>query len=103
MLRIEILHDVVGTSGYHCGVLRSFPVERIEQGIGYQEKIDNPNITMEEYIRLEEEKARRRGRNFNWETAMYGKVSYFDDFDYFKDFENDFTAIVYNYALTSRP
>ncbi|GJY82985.1 hypothetical protein Tco_0496361 [Tanacetum coccineum] len=34
LLRIEILHDVVGTSGYHCGVLRSFPVERIEQGIG---------------------------------------------------------------------
>ncbi|GJY71415.1 hypothetical protein Tco_0475118 [Tanacetum coccineum] len=33
MLRIEILHDVVGTSGYHYGVLRSFPVERIEQGI----------------------------------------------------------------------
>ncbi|GJW56277.1 hypothetical protein Tco_0103008 [Tanacetum coccineum] len=32
MLLIEILHDVVGTSGYHCGVLRSFPVERIEQG-----------------------------------------------------------------------
>ncbi|GJU13374.1 hypothetical protein Tco_1135770 [Tanacetum coccineum] len=28
-----ILHDVVGTSGYHFGVLRSFPVERIEQGI----------------------------------------------------------------------
>ncbi|GJW83352.1 hypothetical protein Tco_0156497 [Tanacetum coccineum] len=35
MLRTEILHDVVGTSGYHCEVLRSFPVERIEQGIGY--------------------------------------------------------------------
>ncbi|GJR81761.1 fibrillarin, S-adenosyl-L-methionine-dependent methyltransferase [Tanacetum coccineum] len=32
MLRIKILHDVVGTSGYHCGVLRTFPVERIEQG-----------------------------------------------------------------------
>ncbi|GJR39521.1 hypothetical protein Tco_1215205 [Tanacetum coccineum] len=30
----KILHDVVGTSGYHYGVLRSFPVERIEQGIG---------------------------------------------------------------------
>nr|GEV16460.1 hypothetical protein [Tanacetum cinerariifolium] len=28
----EILHDVVGTSRYHCKVLRSFPVERIEQG-----------------------------------------------------------------------
>ncbi|GKA45070.1 putative ribonuclease H-like domain-containing protein [Tanacetum coccineum] len=32
MLLGEILHDVVGTSGYHCGVLRSFSVERIEQG-----------------------------------------------------------------------
>ncbi|GJY24815.1 hypothetical protein Tco_0398473 [Tanacetum coccineum] len=29
---IKILHDVVGTLGYHCGVLRSFPVERIKQG-----------------------------------------------------------------------
>nr|GEU29974.1 hypothetical protein [Tanacetum cinerariifolium] len=26
---------------------------------------------MEEYIRLEEEKARRRGKVFNWETATY--------------------------------
>ncbi|GKE47785.1 hypothetical protein Tco_1479043 [Tanacetum coccineum] len=31
---IEILHDVVGTSGYRYGVLRSFSVEIIEQGIG---------------------------------------------------------------------
>nr|GEX08858.1 integrase, catalytic region, zinc finger, CCHC-type, peptidase aspartic, catalytic [Tanacetum cinerariifolium] len=31
MLQIEILHDVVGTSGYHCGVLQSFSVERIKQ------------------------------------------------------------------------
>ncbi|GJY65174.1 hypothetical protein Tco_0466634 [Tanacetum coccineum] len=30
--QIEIFHDVVGTSGYYCGVLQSFPVERIEQG-----------------------------------------------------------------------
>ncbi|GKD78427.1 hypothetical protein Tco_1341048 [Tanacetum coccineum] len=29
---IEILPDVVETSGYRYGVLRSFPVERIEQG-----------------------------------------------------------------------
>nr|GEW58939.1 zinc finger, CCHC-type [Tanacetum cinerariifolium] len=36
MLQIEILHDVVGTSGYHCGVLRSFPMERIEQGNEFQ-------------------------------------------------------------------
>ncbi|GKB66556.1 hypothetical protein Tco_0927968 [Tanacetum coccineum] len=126
--------------------------------------MDNPNITMEEYIRLEEEKARRHGKVYNWETAKYGKiwydedvhdlrsvetefpaivfndelssektlsceptvsslnnneidfrvsfdesdnedytVSYFDDLDFFKDFENEFPAIVYNDALTSKP
>ncbi|GJV81082.1 hypothetical protein Tco_1516952 [Tanacetum coccineum] len=32
MLQIEILLDIVRTSGCHCKVLRSFPVERIEQG-----------------------------------------------------------------------
>ncbi|GJZ46401.1 hypothetical protein Tco_0593997 [Tanacetum coccineum] len=30
------------------------------------------------------------------------KVSYFDDLDFFKDFENEFPAIVYNDALTSK-
>ncbi|GKB99309.1 hypothetical protein Tco_0985446, partial [Tanacetum coccineum] len=30
------------------------------------------------------------------------KVGYFDDLDYFKDFENEFLAIVYNDALTSK-
>ncbi|GKE75895.1 hypothetical protein Tco_1537936, partial [Tanacetum coccineum] len=34
-------------------------------------EIDDPNITMEEYIMLVEEKARRRGKVYNWETAMY--------------------------------
>nr|GEV02553.1 reverse transcriptase domain-containing protein [Tanacetum cinerariifolium] len=37
-------------------------------------KMDDPNITMEEYVRLEEEKARRRGKVYNWETATYGKI-----------------------------
>ncbi|GKC01954.1 hypothetical protein Tco_0993564 [Tanacetum coccineum] len=36
--------------------------------------MDDPNITMKEYIRLEEEKARRRGQVYNWETATYGKI-----------------------------
>nr|GEW10139.1 hypothetical protein [Tanacetum cinerariifolium] len=31
MLLREILHDVVGTSGYHCGVLRSFPMEELSK------------------------------------------------------------------------
>ncbi|GKA99750.1 hypothetical protein Tco_0827744 [Tanacetum coccineum] len=41
--------------------------------------MDNPNITMEEYIRLEEEKARRRGKVYNWETATYATVSSIND------------------------
>ncbi|GKD39005.1 hypothetical protein Tco_1259212, partial [Tanacetum coccineum] len=36
--------------------------------------MDDPNITMEEYIRLEEEKAHRHGKVFNWETSKYGKI-----------------------------
>ncbi|GJX58527.1 hypothetical protein Tco_0289917 [Tanacetum coccineum] len=124
-------------------------------------KIDDPNITIEEYITLKEEKARRHGKVYNWETATYGKiwyneyvhdlrsvetelpaivfndtltseialsyepmktdsendndkvnvplflsseptVSYFDDFDYFKNFEKEYPAIVNNDTLTSK-
>ncbi|GKB81868.1 hypothetical protein Tco_0948763, partial [Tanacetum coccineum] len=36
---------------------------------------------------------------FDWETATYGKI--YDDIDLFKDFEADFPAIVYSYALAS--
>ncbi|GJT61570.1 hypothetical protein Tco_1005103 [Tanacetum coccineum] len=143
--------------------------------------MDDPNITMEEYIRLEEETARRLGKVYNGKTAMYvfddafmsevtlsckptvsplndnkidfrisfdefddedytvifdkksfsykiiyvdnfktdsendndkvnmpsflspdPTVSYFDDLGFFKDFENVFSAIVYNDALTSK-
>ncbi|GJY41078.1 hypothetical protein Tco_0428348 [Tanacetum coccineum] len=94
--------------------------------------MDDPNITMEDYIRLEEEKALRRV----FDDAFTSKVtpsckptvspfndikidfrvsfdesddedytptvSYFDDLDFFKDFEKEFTAIVYNDALTSK-
>nr|GEZ18932.1 RNA-directed DNA polymerase, eukaryota, reverse transcriptase zinc-binding domain protein [Tanacetum cinerariifolium] len=35
-----------------------------------------------------------RGQEFNWETATYSKVMYFEDIDYFKDFENEFPAII---------
>ncbi|GJX11617.1 retrovirus-related pol polyprotein from transposon TNT 1-94 [Tanacetum coccineum] len=133
-------------------------------------EMDDPNITMEEYIRLEEEKARRRVFNdaLTFEVALsceptvsplnnnqidfrisfdesddedytviYDKnsfsykiisvnnlktdsendtdkvnmppfpsseptVSYFDDFNYFKDFKKEFPAISYNDALTSK-
>nr|GEW98117.1 hypothetical protein [Tanacetum cinerariifolium] len=36
--------------------------------------MDDPNITMEEYIRLEEEKARKLGKVFNWETDKQANV-----------------------------
>nr|GFD54109.1 hypothetical protein [Tanacetum cinerariifolium] len=36
--------------------------------------MDHPNITMEEYNKLEEEKARIRGKVYNWETATYGRI-----------------------------
>ncbi|GJZ97397.1 hypothetical protein Tco_0669850 [Tanacetum coccineum] len=41
--------------------------------------MDGPNITMKEYIRLEEEKARKRRKVFNWKTAKYGKIWYDED------------------------
>ncbi|GJZ32976.1 hypothetical protein Tco_0578412 [Tanacetum coccineum] len=140
----------------------------------------NPKLLLESIIRLEEEKSRRRGKVYNWETATFGKiwdnedvhdlgystvsslnndeidfrisfdesddedctvifdkksfsykiisvndlktdsendndkvntpllpspeptVSYFDDLDYFKDFDKEFPAIVYNDAQTSK-
>ncbi|GKA28966.1 hypothetical protein Tco_0715211 [Tanacetum coccineum] len=88
--------------------------------------------------KLEEEKARRHDKVYNWETVTYGRiwdddevhnlrsvetkflendndkvnmpsfpspeptVSYFDDLDYLKFFENEFPVIVYNDALTSK-
>ncbi|GJZ89806.1 hypothetical protein Tco_0661733 [Tanacetum coccineum] len=62
--------------------------------------MDDPNITMEEYIQLMNDKARGRDQMFNWETAMYGKV-YCKDLDSFIEFETDFPAIVYNDASSS--
>ncbi|GKB78099.1 hypothetical protein Tco_0944994, partial [Tanacetum coccineum] len=62
--------------------------------------MDDPNITMEEYIQLMADKARGRDQTFNWETDTYGEV-YFKDLDSFTSFEIDFPAIVYNDASTS--
>ncbi|GJS99868.1 hypothetical protein Tco_0821038 [Tanacetum coccineum] len=63
--------------------------------------MDNPNINMEEYIRLEKEKARRHGKVYNWETAMYGKTWYDEDVHDLRSVETEFPAIVFNDALTS--
>nr|GEX84226.1 hypothetical protein [Tanacetum cinerariifolium] len=55
--------------------------------------MDDPNINMKEYIRLEEEKARRQGRTFNWQTAIYGKMVYYED-DSFTNLETEYPALV---------
>ncbi|GJZ82860.1 hypothetical protein Tco_0648033 [Tanacetum coccineum] len=62
--------------------------------------MDDPNITMEEYIRLEEEKARRRGKVYNWETATYGKIWDNEDVHDLRFVETEFPVIVFNDTLT---
>ncbi|GKC39021.1 hypothetical protein Tco_1051405 [Tanacetum coccineum] len=64
--------------------------------------MDDPNITMEEYIRLEEEKAQRHGRTFNWHNMTYGKMEYCEDEnDSLMNFEAVYPAIVFDDTLTS--
>ncbi|GJZ78835.1 hypothetical protein Tco_0643672, partial [Tanacetum coccineum] len=60
-----------------------------------------PDITIEEYIRLKTEKALRKGKVYNWETATYGKTRYDEDVHFLRSIEMEFPAIVYNDALTS--
>ncbi|GJW99767.1 hypothetical protein Tco_0183681 [Tanacetum coccineum] len=62
--------------------------------------MDDPNITMEEYIMLEDEKACRRGKVYNWETATYGKIGSDEDVHDLRSVETEFLAIVFNDKLT---
>ncbi|GJT54390.1 hypothetical protein Tco_0989444 [Tanacetum coccineum] len=62
--------------------------------------MDDPNIIIEEYIRLEEEKARKRGKMFNWETAKYSKIWYDKDVLDLRSVKTEFLAIVFNNNLT---
>ncbi|GJT25511.1 hypothetical protein Tco_0895448 [Tanacetum coccineum] len=61
--------------------------------------MDDSNITMEDYIRLEEEKAHRRGKVYNWETATYGRI-WCNVYD-LRSVETEFPAIVFDDAFTS--
>nr|GEY90285.1 hypothetical protein [Tanacetum cinerariifolium] len=63
--------------------------------------MDDPNITMEEYIRLEEEKARRNGKVYSWETATYGKIWFNEDAHDLRSVETEFPAIVFNGTFIS--
>nr|GEW28967.1 retrovirus-related Pol polyprotein from transposon TNT 1-94 [Tanacetum cinerariifolium] len=53
--------------------------------------LDDPNISMEEYIRLKEEKALSRGETFDWQTATYGKM------EYCKNEDDSFTNLLIEY------
>nr|GEV02356.1 hypothetical protein [Tanacetum cinerariifolium] len=63
--------------------------------------MDEHSITMEEYIWLEEEKARRHGKVYNWETAKYVKIWYDEDVLDLRSVKTEFPAIVFNDSLTS--
>nr|GEW55648.1 hypothetical protein [Tanacetum cinerariifolium] len=64
--------------------------------------MDDPYITMEEYIRLEEEKVCRRGKVYNWETATYDNIWCNEDIYDLRSIETEFSAIVLNDAFTSK-
>ncbi|GJW15315.1 hypothetical protein Tco_0019448 [Tanacetum coccineum] len=63
--------------------------------------MDYPNITMVEYIRLEEEKSRKRGKVFNWETAKYGKIWYDEDIHNLRSVKTKFPTIAFNGEVSS--
>ncbi|GJZ30814.1 hypothetical protein Tco_0575861, partial [Tanacetum coccineum] len=52
-----------------------------------------------EMVELEEEKARRRGQVFNWQTATFGKIRIDDDLHDLSSVEAEFPAIVINDAF----
>ncbi|GJV22018.1 hypothetical protein Tco_1371038 [Tanacetum coccineum] len=63
--------------------------------------MDDPNITMEEYIRLEEEKAQKHGKVFNSKTAKYGKIWYDEDIHDLRSVETEFPSIAFNGEVSS--
>ncbi|GKE01987.1 hypothetical protein Tco_1389970, partial [Tanacetum coccineum] len=65
--------------------------------------MEERDMTMEEYVQYESEKALRKGKVYNWETTMYGKIWYDEDVHYLTLFETEFPVIVYNDTLASKP
>ncbi|GKD15202.1 hypothetical protein Tco_1199609 [Tanacetum coccineum] len=64
--------------------------------------MDDPNITMEEYIRLQEEKALSCGETFDWQTAKYGNIEYCENKDdSFTYCETKYPTIVFDNTFES--
>ncbi|GJW74362.1 hypothetical protein Tco_0133732 [Tanacetum coccineum] len=55
----------------------------------------------ENAYRLEEEKAQKRRKVFNWETAKYGRIWYDEDVHDHRSIKNEFLAITFNNSLIS--
>ncbi|GJY69931.1 hypothetical protein Tco_0472913 [Tanacetum coccineum] len=89
--------SIKGDTAYPC--LHSPKTTKETRSIRFYFMMDDPNMTMEEYIKLEEEKAHRRGRVFNWETATYGKIRVDDDLHDLRSVEAEFPAIVIDNAF----
>ncbi|GKB77159.1 retrovirus-related pol polyprotein from transposon TNT 1-94, partial [Tanacetum coccineum] len=73
----------------------------LEYKLPLSSKMDDPNINIEEYIRLEEEKDRKRGKMFNWETATYGKIWCDEDVHDLRSVETEFPAIAFNDEIST--
>ncbi|GJY62682.1 hypothetical protein Tco_0464142 [Tanacetum coccineum] len=58
--------------------------------------MDDPNITMEEYILLMDDKAQGRDQTFNWETANYGENIDIKPMDSVMCTSNDITPIEFD-------
>ncbi|GJT81655.1 retrovirus-related pol polyprotein from transposon TNT 1-94 [Tanacetum coccineum] len=110
-------HDELKTyTSYPRASIRRIQVRFLVSDFQPRFIMDDSNITMEEYIKLEEEKAQRHGRTFNclkmdsenennkvnMSSSPGPTISHSDDLDFFKDFENEFSAITYNDDLTSK-
>ncbi|GJS29648.1 retrovirus-related pol polyprotein from transposon TNT 1-94 [Tanacetum coccineum] len=63
--------------------------------------MDDPNITMEEYIRLEGKKTQKHEKVFNWETAKYGKIWYDEYIHGLRSVKTKFPAIAFNGEVSS--
>ncbi|GJV72975.1 putative reverse transcriptase domain-containing protein [Tanacetum coccineum] len=64
--------------------------------------MDNLNLTMEEYIMLEEEKAQKCRKVCNWQTATYGKIRAVEDIHDLRSVETEFPAIDFNDEVSSK-
>ncbi|GJV96433.1 hypothetical protein Tco_1548010 [Tanacetum coccineum] len=95
----RVLSDFAEKYGSKNRVLAGFGIG----GKSGKEKVemDDPNITMKEYIRLEEEKGRRPGEVFNWEIATYGKIWDNEDVHDLRSVETEFPAIALNNEVSS--